>query len=85
MCEMMRSRRNFHADESSCPAAWNPAREFPDFIGSATEPSPITGSDYEIEIEAFLARGGKIQYLPVMPADTTSHDDHQVYLIGKYE
>ena len=82
---MMRTRRNFQADENSCPAAWNPVREFPEYIGSATEPSPITGSEYEAEIKAFLSRGGKIQYLPVMPADTTGHDDHQVYLIGKNE
>ena len=82
---MMRTRRNVEADENSCPAAWNPVREFPSDIGSATEPSPIAGSEYEAEIKAFLSRGGKIQYLPVMPADTTGHDDHQVYLIGKNE
>ena len=85
MREMMKSRRNYEADESSCPAAWIPSREYPKYIGSATEPSSIAGSDYEDQIKSFLEAGGKIEYLPIMPADQSSNGDSQLYFLGRYE
>jgi hypothetical protein len=81
MREIMKSRRNYESDDCFAPA-WNPARELPDWIGSATDPQPIEGSDFLEEIKAYLSKGGSIQRLPVMPADVTGHGDHQVFLIG---
>ena len=83
MREMMKSRRNYEADESSCPAAWIPSREYPEYIGSAMEPAPISGSEYEEQIKTFLEAGGKITYLPIMPADTGGYGDNQLYFLAK--
>ena len=55
-------RHPIHDDKS-----WAMPSTLPKFIGEMTAPYPVNDSQFQSEIEAYLAGGGKITVLPAMP------------------
>ena len=51
-----------YADKS-----WSMPSSLPSFIGEKSLPYPVNDSQFQSEIEAYLAGGGKITVLPAMP------------------